>query len=176
MRSIYKLQPVDLKRFWDRVDKTSGCWVWNGLRNSKGYGRFSIGETMALAHRVVWGFTNGGLQHGNFELCVLHRCDNPPCVNPDHLFLGTRLDNNRDMKFKGRARGAVGDASGRRKYPERYMGERCAGAKLTEDQVRQIREMYQFGVVGFIRLSKMFGVADPEIERIVKRKLWKHVL
>lgn len=83
--------------FWSRVDKSGECWVWTGGTIGGGYGRFSAAKI--LAHRHAWALTNGPVPDG---LDVLHRCDNPPCVRPDHLFLGTHTENMRDMTSKGR--------------------------------------------------------------------------
>ena len=89
-------------RFWPKVTKGEGCWEWTGCRLPFGYGL--IGDPrrrngVARAHVIAYELTNGSVPRG---LCVLHRCDNPPCVNPAHLFLGTRADNNRDMVRKKR--------------------------------------------------------------------------
>lgn len=117
-RSHHKRERVDApERFWARVDKSGCCWVWTGSCNNKGYGRFD-GE---YAHRFSWRLLSGPIPDG---LNVLHRCDNPPCVRPDHLFLGTVSDNARDMWAKGRGvlqRPGVaprGDAHHFRRNPE----------------------------------------------------------
>lgn len=95
------------ERFWLRVMKTDTCWIWNGWSGNKNYGRMSIYDKgkmkniPTLAHRVSWELHNGKIPHG---IHVLHKCDNPPCVNPDHLFLGTHKDNMMDMSKKGRHR------------------------------------------------------------------------
>lgn len=93
--------PSDDERFEANVRRTETCWEWTGTRNDYGYGMFSVGGVARRAHRLAWERANAAeVPEG---MCVLHRCDNPPCVNPDHLWLGTRGDNNRDCAAKGRA-------------------------------------------------------------------------
>jgi hypothetical protein len=96
-------------RFWEKVEKGDGCWTWVGTRTGRGYGTFRANDPRRQepAHRLSWEFVNGPIPDG---LSVLHHCDNPPCVRPDHLFLGTRGDNNRDAAAKGRT--ARGDRHG----------------------------------------------------------------
>ncbi len=89
-------------RFWSKVDKTSTCWNWQGALNEKGYGLFKVGGKYGVAaktHRVVWKMLVGSIP---INMCVLHKCDNRRCVNPDHLYLGTHQDNMNDMKNKDR--------------------------------------------------------------------------
>lgn len=86
--------------FWRGVDKAGDCWIWTRCRDRRGYGRFSA-KGHRRAHRFSWALTNGPIPPG---MCVLHRCDNPPCVNPAHLFVGTSNDNVADMMAKGRFR------------------------------------------------------------------------
>lgn len=86
-------------RFWSKVQKTDDCWLWRATRFPKGYGQIKIKGRRRLAHRVAWELTNGPIPDG---LQVCHHCDNPPCVRPDHLFLGTQSDNIQDAVSKGR--------------------------------------------------------------------------
>lgn len=87
------------ERFWGKVEKTDGCWLWKGYRTPKGYGVFKMNGKNQQAHRAAWMLTHGPIPTG---LDVLHECDNPPCVRPDTLFLGTNTDNQRDSVAKGR--------------------------------------------------------------------------
>lgn len=87
------------ERFWERVDKSGECWVYTGYTNPKGYGVVGLESGNKFAHRVAWELTNGLIPDG---LWVLHRCDNPPCVRPEHLWLGDNTDNQRDSVRKGR--------------------------------------------------------------------------
>lgn len=91
-------------RFWSKVHKTRDCWLWLASTSSDGYGKIGRpgGKALVAAHRASWELAYGPIPEG---LCVLHHCDNPVCVRPGHLFLGSRADNNRDMKRKGRTRG-----------------------------------------------------------------------
>jgi hypothetical protein len=104
------------ERFWEKVDKggpehpvlKTRCWIWVACRTDEGYGRIIIRGWVAKAHRVAWELANGPIRAG---LLVCHRCDNPPCCNPAHLFEGTGLDNSRDMVAKGRGKRRNFDAT-----------------------------------------------------------------
>lgn len=114
------LDQSTVERFWLRVDKTGGCWKWIGKsRHTFGYGLFKIksAKQMQYAHRISWVIANGAVPHG---LCVLHHCDVPECVNPSHLFLGTKKDNTLDMRLKGRNRklGQPGQCLNGHPFPE----------------------------------------------------------
>lgn len=87
------------ERFWEKVEKTDTCWIWRGATNSRGYGVIQLNKKAQYAHRVVLELVGTPVSTG---LIVCHRCDNPPCVRPDHLFIGTVQDNSDDMKAKGR--------------------------------------------------------------------------
>src|SRR5262245_29914462 len=90
--------------FWSNVERSDGdCWPWRKSRNRNGYVNTKFlfnGNVVSLAHRIAWTLTNGDIPA---DMWVLHKCDNPPCCNPDHLFIGTAKDNNRDASLKGRS-------------------------------------------------------------------------
>jgi hypothetical protein len=156
---------IDAERFWGRVERADpdSCWEWTRARFRSGYGALRNLETKqtVYAHRVAWELTNGAIEKG---LCVLHRCDNRPCCNPNHLFLGTDADNVRDM-----------DAKGRRRWMARP-GIMNSSAKLTEDAVRQIRVEHREGRSSQRALARKHGVSPSAIRHIVRGKTWKNVL
>lgn len=179
--------------FWKRVQKSDdgsdGCWVWIGNRRPDGYGLFYLFGKQLRAHRVSWEMHNGPIPEGVF---VCHRCDNPSCVRPSHLFLGTIQDNNADRVQKGRpgSKGVFGEHNGSHKYPERRAGERNGRhthpetsargerhgrAKLTEEAVKSIRERYAAGGVSYTQLAHEFGVSFGLVGFVVNRKVWAHV-
>ncbi len=150
-------------------EPNSGCWIWIGSARSVRHGYLQYGEIrymkrMMLAHRASWILHKGEIPDG---LDVLHHCDTPLCVNPDHLWLGTQKDNVDDMIKKGR------------KFIAR--GERAGSAKLTEDEVRQILDLYVPGKAphrsdyGLGGLARRFNVSKQCISAIVKRQWWRHV-
>lgn len=165
------------ERFWIKVDKTGDCWEWRASRNYRGYGTFSIGygKSPVLAHRRSYEMTYGAIPDGLF---VLHHCDNPPCVRPEHLFLGTNADNMADMMKKGRyvpRKIPSGDASWSRNNLDRVArGERHAGVKLTNEQVTELRKLREEGKT-FAYLSRTFGIGYTQIGRIIRRESWGHI-
>lgn len=132
------------------------CWEWTGAVNSSGYGSFSWLNRREGAHRVAYKLQIGDIPKG---LCVCHRCDNRLCVNPGHLFLGTKAENNADMATKGRS----------------TRGSRNPQAKLTEKQVRRIRADYEPRRVTQAKLAKRYGVHEATIWRIIHRVDWAHL-
>lgn len=116
-------------RFWRRVDKTDGCWVWKTAPSQPRYGYLRVGKSLVAAHRVSYELANGTIPNGLF---VCHHCDNPKCVNPAHLFLGTQLDNMRDMHAKGRANNGYGP-KGRRRQPRPVKAFCKNGHAMTEE-------------------------------------------
>jgi len=154
-----------LTRFWKKVDKTShpnGCWVWIGKKDLYGYGRFYINYRLHSAHRLSYAFAKGEIEDPKLKVC--HHCDNPACVNPDHLFLGTHSDNMRDMHRKGR-----GTRNGR---PPTGRGEDNPASKISLAQAEEIRQLKSQGV-DWRTLSQQFGISKAQIYRISSGKHWK---
>lgn len=154
---IPKMSPLQVLRFWARVNpEPAGCWVWSGCVNRTGYGKVGVGYRTYATHRIAY-FLYYGEQPA--DLCVCHKCDNPPCCNPSHLFLGTRRDNLDDMHAKGR-----------RKY-DPTPGELNGRAKLTASQVLDIRA----STLLRSQLAEKYGVGWSAIDRIIKRRSWTHL-
>lgn len=167
------LYPAEFEsRFWRHVQRSDDCWEWQGASAAEGYGKLGFQGRTLRASRVAWELTYGPIPDGLF---VCHRCDNPPCVRPEHLFLGTAADNSADMAAKGRS--ARGDRHGMRTHPERRAkGEHHGIAKLTESVVRAIRADYAAGVGGHVVLGRRYGISKTAVRYIVLRQTWKDVL
>lgn len=163
--------PVDEKtiaRFWSKVDKSGPvpahrpelgpCWVWRGKLNDAGYGIFTVGKRGYRSHRISW-----ALLHGQPELHVLHKCDNPPCLNPEHLFAGTQQQNVADMWSK--ARGSK---------PPTQIGAANNRTKLTPEQVIEIRKLYADGV-SQPEIGERFGLGQAKVSDVVLCKVWRHL-
>ena len=160
-----------MKRFWNMVDKRGpeDCWNWTGSIDVYGYGRTHIGyrgnNTLKVigAHRLSWILHNGEIPHHDSAhgMCVLHRCDNPRCVNPEHLFLGTHSDNMQDMYIKGRARG------------KRWIGVEHPMAILDDADVAYIRKNYPSTSITV--LAKRLNVKYGAVYNAAKRITWRHL-
>lgn len=153
-----KPQPT-LPRFESKFEKTSGCWLWLGAKHAKGYGHFKMptgkGDgRVEKAHRIAYSLYVGEIPRG---LMVLHKCDTPACVNPDHLFLGTNDDNMKDMVAKGRGNAPRGE--------DQHL------ARLSESAVEAIRTSCETGVA----MARQNGVSPQAICDVRKRKTWKHI-
>ena len=142
------------KRFWDKVDKTDSCWLWTGNMNQYRYGQVRINDKLYKSHRISWFLAGNTIPDGHV---VRHKCRSKNCVNPDHLETGTHAENNGIDRVR--------DGTDNR-------GEKSRNAKLTEEQVLEIRkratETHQ-------RLAEEYGVARTTISYIITRRRWKHI-
>jgi hypothetical protein len=153
------------ERFWPKVQKTDTCWLWTGGNLSDGYGRIYTyfrdkKPVLELAHRVAWQLTNGPIPEG---IDVLHRCDNPSCVRPDHLFLGTLLDNAVDRENKGRGGG------------KKIQGENHYKVELSQKDVRSIVDLLASGN-GVREISRQFGINSGTITCIKNGRSWRGIV
>jgi HNH endonuclease len=159
-----------LERFFLKVKKTDGCWLWVGNRGGSGYGVMRIGEKNVLAHRFSYVHANGPITGG---LLVLHRCDNRLCVRPDHLFLGTAKDNTQDALSKGRM--SHGDGHYLRKNPRLALrGSRNGNAKMNDRMVREIRRRAKKELQKDI--ARDLGISPASVSHVVTRRKWAHVV
>lgn len=146
-------------RFWSKVNKgdEDQCWVWNAGCNPKGYGNFWVNGKTVTASCYAYTLTYGTITpHMN----VLHSCDNPPCCNPKHLFLGTHKDNAVDREHKHRC--------------NRDKGDDHTNAKLTWHDIDIIRNKHAFGELSQTELARTFNVSVQLINKIVHNKVWKN--
>lgn len=143
--------PSAEERFWSKVVKTETCWVWEGWTDPYGYGHFRVDGRRISTHRFAYDLLVGPIPPGLF---VCHHCDNPSCVNPDHLFLGTHHDNMRDMATKGR----VG-----------------VTANLSVPDVLCIRLLIEKGLHSRREVAEMFSISTTHVGNIVRRDRWKHL-
>jgi hypothetical protein len=168
-------------RFWPKVARgqPDECWPWTACRHAFGYGKIGVAGRVEFAHRVAWTLTNGPIPAG---LYVLHHCDNPPCCNPAHLWLGTYADNNADKAAKGRSHRPerrpvwvmYGDANPSRKYPGIQAGERNGFAKLTAADALSIRARSEAGESN-ASIARAYGLPTATIWKVVHRESWRHV-
>lgn len=145
-----------LKRFWSKISVKSDteCWEWQGKLSP--YGKFRIGKKMLYSHRVTWEIVNGTIPQ---EMHVLHSCDNPACCNPNHLFLGSHLDNMRDKVTKNRQHIPKGEMNGFH--------------KLSNQQIEDIRLRYAMRDILQKELAQQYGVSRQHISAIINRHTWK---
>lgn len=147
-------------RFWSKVDKSGDCWLWTGARECHGYGSIGVGSRSdgtrrtRLAHHIAY-----ELEHGEIPAnqCVLHRCDNPSCVRPEHLFLGTQQDNVADMVSKGR----------------QNLGARNGNAMLNDEIVATIRSRLAKGE-SRAAIARSIGISRSAVSLIGSGKRWRH--
>lgn len=151
-----KLTPRE--RFLAKVcpEPGSGCWLWRGMVVASGYGMVRFERKMYMAHRLAWKFFRGEIAAG---LVVCHKCDVRACVNPDHLFVGTMMDNMTDMKEKGRS-------------PH---GDNHSRSKLSAKKVKRIKTMLAEGRMRVSEIARAFGVSHTAIDCIANGRTWRHV-
>lgn len=153
-------QDTVYERFWRKVIVTETCWLWKNAKNNKGYGRLSDGVSVQCSHRIAWAMFRGSIPA---NIMVLHGCDTPLCVNPNHLFLGTQLDNVRDMMNKGRSNFWPG-----------HHGERHVRAKLTDAAAREIVEQIAAGIATRKELAVRWGVSYATVCHLLQGRSWHH--
>jgi hypothetical protein len=163
MRPGPKVRPIT-ERFWGKVDirEPGECWPWKGGIGKGGYGRFTLPGhfgKMVQAHRMADELANGPIPNGLF---VCHKCDNPPCCNPSHLFRGTHAENLADMTQKGR----------RVSIPSRASGERNGGSKLSDMDVRCVRRLRDIGL-SQRAIGLRMGISQSQVGRIVRAEQWR---
>lgn len=146
-----------------KIDNETGCWNWTAGIYETGYGHFKMKHSdgkqkKTRAHRVSWMIFKGDIPE---DMLVLHNCDNKICVNPDHLFIGTQQDNINDMISKGREKLS-------------FPGELSPQSKLTNEDVRNIRNMYKIGI-HYKEIMALFNISDAQFYRIKNRHCWSHL-
>lgn len=164
----------DKERFWAKVDKRGEdeCWEWKAGKNRKGYGTFHVAVGDFTAHRASWFLKTGQQPRENL---VLHHCDNPSCVNPDHLHLGDDLLNAQERCLRGRSRYSTGDDHYSRKHPEKLpRGVKHGNSKLSEESVLAIRALWRMGE-SQDSIAERFGICQRTVHVIVFRKTWTHI-
>jgi len=150
-----KIRPIE-ERFWEKVQKTDACWLWTGRLTKGKYGSFYVTDREIYVHRYSYELHFGSIPDG---LDICHSCDVPNCVNPSHLFAATHRENMADKERKHRGNQPYGEKSGQ--------------SKLTQAQVKEIRQKYAEGV-SQTELSKIYPVSQVQIFNIVNNKAWVH--
>lgn len=148
--------------FSSKYERAGDCMLWTGHRDKSGYGRLSavFAPNINFAHRMSWFLANGPF---DLDVRVLHRCDTPPCINPNHLFLGNQAENVADMQRKGRQRYA------------RALGENNPSARLTEDQVKMLRDMKHSAKMSQAQMARLLDVSPMTVSRAIRRETWRHI-
>lgn len=158
--SRFKTNPIK-ERFEEKFTRTETCWIWNRLHKGRRYGQFRVGNKMMAAHRVSWTLHVGEIPK---NIIIRHKCDNPRCVNPEHLELGTQQDNMKDMTSRNR----------------QSKGEHRPNSKLLDAQIIEIRQLYATGLYSCADLAILYSLpvyqrSCSTIRSIVSRKTWRHL-
>jgi len=176
LETLPQMSGVQIENFWKGVAKHAGqgplgeCWEWQRSTVTGGYGKFGLNHKFYRSHRMAYKLAYGA---DPGELCVLHKCDNPPCCNPAHFFLGTKKDNALDRAAKRRA--PVGDEHWSRKHPEKVArGESQGGVKVTIADVRAIRQRIDAGESSYV-VAKDYNIGQMTAWKIGARRTWKHI-
>lgn len=156
-KSWYQLSPKERLNKFIKIDDEKKCWLWVGGKNRKGYGSIHFNGKNRIAHRMSYELYVGEIPCG---VLVCHHCDTPSCVNPEHLFLGTDLDNSNDKFSKGRHKSSPGQSNG--------------NSKLTNDEVRCIKKRLKVGTK-VSEISKQYHISETNIYYIKKEKTWSHI-
>lgn len=160
LRENMNITNLVIERFFAKVKKTDSCWIWTGKRNNYNYGVSFIDKVEYGSHRISWMIHNHVILSSIDYVC--HSCDNPPCVNPAHLWLGNAQKNCDDKIEKGRSNYAFGN--------------RIALAKLDPKKVQKIRKMFETGNYSKRALGRIFGVSHTVICGVIKGTIWKEVV
>ena len=147
-------------RFWTKVDiiEPNKCWLWKAGKDEEGYGRISVNGKARSAHRTSYELTYGLIELGKL---VLHTCDNPSCVNPKHLYLGTDADNTRDKVNKKRHKWMSGEKNGK--------------SKLTKKLVLELRQKHFSFKISTCELARQYNFSQSAIYKAIYKKTWKDV-
>lgn len=204
IKPIPPLSEKDKLRFWSKVEVKGPdeCWEWTGMKNGGGYGRMYLGNPLVGAHRISFTIANGAVTEG---LHVCHKCDNPGCCNPDHLFAGTAKENRNDCREKGRVARlfgddnpsrtrpetlARGDKNGARLHPEKLArgdrsGSRLHPERLMRGEANSLSKLTESQVLSARSryakgesgslIAREFGVSQSSISRVILRKTWAHI-
>lgn len=146
-----------IEKFWNKINRSGKCWIWTGCVNNGGYGTFGLNGKYTMAHRFSWEFYNN--QKIPLGYSVMHTCDNPRCVNPKHLTIGTMKDNMQDSKKKGRS----------------CFGEKNAMAKLTETQVLEIKSLIKSNLYLIKDIAIRYNVSHRHVLQIKNGVRWRYL-
>lgn len=144
------------QKFWSMIDVNKSCWEWTGRLNKYGYGQLSAGNAEILAHRAAYFLSNDSFDN---SLCVLHKCDNPKCCNPSHLYQGTHAENMLDMKIKGRRKNV-------------NTKEKNGRSKINQQIADNIRKLKKIGL-RLIDISTIYSISNSSVSRICRMENWK---